>query len=102
VLIVSVFFFFFFLHFISPRILFPDGLGKRVVQFDSQGQALIEHGKEEIRYEQEPFPLHPGEVLQGKVQALPVVSQNQALRLKAKIDCTRRVRVTMTICFRGK
>lgn len=61
--------------------------GKKAIQYDSQGQALIEFGKEEIRYEQEPFPLHPGEVWKdGKIHPLIVVSQNQALRLKANID----------------
>ncbi len=40
------------------------------------------------RFEQEPFPLYPGEKLFGKVSPLQVVAPNTALRLKAIRDFT--------------
>ncbi len=61
-----------------------DADGKVVV--DKHGNAKLRHGDEEIRFEQEPFPLYPGEILRGKVQALQVVAPNTALRLRAIRD----------------
>jgi len=46
----------------------------------------LRHGDEEIRFEQEPFPLYPGEKLVGKINPLQVVAPNSALRLKAARD----------------
>jgi major vault protein len=61
-----------------------DTRGKPVV--DSNGNAKLRHGDEEIRFQQEPFPLYPGEELRGKVQALQVVAPNAALRLRCIRD----------------
>lgn len=40
------------------------------------------------RFEQDPFPLYPGEKLFGKVAALQVVAPNTAMRVKAIRDFT--------------
>jgi len=53
---------------------------------DDHGQIKLRHGDEEIRFEQEPFPLFPGEKLYGKVSPLQVVAPNAALRLRAIRD----------------
>ena len=55
---------------------------------DQYGQIRLSYGDEEIRFAQEPFPLHPGESLKGKVTRLQVVESNEALRLKAIRDFT--------------
>jgi major vault protein len=59
--------------------------GNKVI-VDSNGNAKLRHGDEEIRFTQEPFPLYPGEELRGKVQALQVVAPNTALRLRCIRD----------------
>jgi major vault protein len=41
-----------------------------------------------FRFEQEPFPLYPGEKVVGKVTPLQVIAANTALRLKAIRDFT--------------
>jgi len=57
------------------------------VVLDSHGQVRLKHGDEEIRFQQEPFPLYPGEKLVGgKVSPLQVVAPNAALRLRAIRD----------------
>jgi len=56
------------------------------VALDSNGQALVRWGDEEIRFEQEPFPLYPGEKLSGRVSPLQVVAPNTAFRLRALRD----------------
>jgi major vault protein len=53
---------------------------------DEHGNYKLRHGDEEIRFEQEPFPLYPGEKLFGKVSPLQVVAPNTALRLRAIRD----------------
>jgi major vault protein len=53
---------------------------------DENGNVKLRHGDEEIRFEQDPFPLYPGEQLNGKVQALQVVAPNCALRLRCIRD----------------
>lgn len=53
---------------------------------DANGQVRIRHGDEEIRFEQEPFPLYPGETLYGKVSPLQVVAPNTALKLRCIRD----------------
>ncbi len=50
---------------------------------DKHKQVKLRHGEQEIRFEQEPFPLYPGEKLNGPVQPLQIVEENTALRLKA-------------------
>jgi len=44
------------------------------------------HGDREYRFEQEPFPLYPGERLVGKMTPLTVVPDNAALLLRAERD----------------
>eukprot|EP01124_Arcella_intermedia_P035107 TRINITY_DN885_c0_g1_i1.p1 TRINITY_DN885_c0_g1~~TRINITY_DN885_c0_g1_i1.p1 ORF type:complete len:826 (+),score=106.85 TRINITY_DN885_c0_g1_i1:115-2592(+) len=61
-----------------------DSKGKTVT--DQAGQVKIRHGDEEIRFEQEPFALLPGEKLYGKVSPLQVVAPNSALKLRATRD----------------
>jgi len=56
------------------------------VATDNHGQVKLRHGDEEIRFEQEPFPLFPGEKLYGKVSPLQVVAPNAALRLRSIRD----------------
>lgn len=53
---------------------------------DNYGQFKIRHGDEDIRFQQDPFPLYPGETLKEKPQPLAVVNANQALRLRAVRD----------------
>jgi major vault protein len=53
---------------------------------DAHGQVKLRHGDEEIRFEQEPFPLYPGEQLYGKVSPLQVVAPLTALKLRATRD----------------
>jgi len=66
----------------------PVVIKDKVVQKDASGQAKLRHGDEEIRAEQDPFPLYPGEKLFGKVSPLQVVAPNTALRLKCIRDFT--------------
>jgi len=55
---------------------------------DRHGNVKLKHGDEEIRFEQDPFPLYPGEKLVGKVSPLQVVAPDSALRLRALRDFT--------------
>eukprot|EP01130_Rhizamoeba_saxonica_P000505 TRINITY_DN104_c0_g1_i10.p1 TRINITY_DN104_c0_g1~~TRINITY_DN104_c0_g1_i10.p1 ORF type:complete len:831 (+),score=294.27 TRINITY_DN104_c0_g1_i10:62-2554(+) len=61
------------------------------VIFDKNNQAVLRHGDEEIRFEQEPFALFPGEKLYGKVAPLQVVAPNTAIRLRAIRDLDDKV-----------
>jgi len=57
------------------------------VVLDQHGQVKLRHGEDEIRFEQnDPFPLFPGENIQGDIKPLLVVQPNSALRLRAKRD----------------
>jgi len=53
---------------------------------DGHGQVKLRHGDEEVRFENEPFPLYPGEQLYGKVSPLQVVAPLTALKLRATRD----------------
>lgn len=55
---------------------------------DKYGNVKLKFGDEEIRFEQEPFPLYPGERIVGKVNPLQVVGPNAALRLRCIRDFT--------------
>jgi major vault protein len=61
-----------------------DAKGKVIT--DDHGQVKLRHGDEEIRSEQEPFPLYPGEQLYGKLSPLQVVTPLTALKLRAIRD----------------
>ena len=55
----------------------------------SFGQVKIRQGDEEVRTADqypEPFPLFPGEALQGSIQKFKIIQQNQALKLVANRD----------------
>ncbi|CAG0913005.1 unnamed protein product [Notodromas monacha] len=56
------------------------------VLLDSWGQAKLQHAELEIRLEQDPFPLYPGEILSLKVTPLTVVVKGSALKLRATRD----------------
>ena len=45
-------------------------------------QVILQHAETEVRLEQDPFPLYPGEELEQPVKPLTVVPALQALRLK--------------------
>lgn len=53
---------------------------------DESGNVKLRFGDEEIRFDNEPFPLYPGESVVGKITPLQVVAVNTALRLKALRD----------------
>eukprot|EP01127_Copromyxa_protea_P006738 TRINITY_DN1672_c0_g1_i1.p1 TRINITY_DN1672_c0_g1~~TRINITY_DN1672_c0_g1_i1.p1 ORF type:complete len:341 (-),score=48.22 TRINITY_DN1672_c0_g1_i1:297-1319(-) len=53
---------------------------------DKFGMAKLAWGDEEIRLEQEPFPLYPGELWDKQVKPLRIIPANTALRLKATRD----------------
>ena len=56
------------------------------VLLDNVGQVRLQHAEEEIRLQQDPFPLYPGEELKLKVTLLRVVPALEALRLKVERD----------------
>jgi len=55
---------------------------------DTLNQVVLQFGELEVRLEQDPFPLYPGEVLTTPITALPVVPVLSALRLKVLRDFT--------------
>src|SRR3990167_6478762 len=55
---------------------------------NEHGNYKLRHGDEEIRYQQDPFPLYPGEKLFGNVTALQIVQPDSALRLRCLRDFT--------------
>jgi len=62
------------------------GKESKQVEVDESNNVKLRFGDEEIRFEQEPFPLFPGEQLFGKVNALQVVGPDAALRLRCIRD----------------
>eukprot|EP00092_Neocalanus_flemingeri_P014299 GFUD01015420.1.p1 GENE.GFUD01015420.1~~GFUD01015420.1.p1 ORF type:complete len:861 (+),score=260.41 GFUD01015420.1:161-2743(+) len=58
------------------------------VLLDNLGQVRLQHAEDEVRLQQEPFPLYPGEELKLKVTLLTVVPALEALRLKVSRDFT--------------
>lgn len=60
------------------------------LKFDKHGQVKVNIGDSEIRTAfdyKDPFPLYPGETL-GKIEKLPVVSRDHAIKLEALRDFT--------------
>jgi len=55
---------------------------------DTLNQVVLQFGELEIRLEQDPFPLYPGEVLTTPITALPVVPVLSALKLSVLRDFT--------------
>ena len=66
----------------NPVLVDKDGK----VMVDQNGQALLQHGDVEVRTEQAPFPLYPGERLEHAVRPLPTVPVNAAMRMEATRD----------------
>uniref|UniRef100_A0A646QDD3 Major vault protein n=1 Tax=Hemiscolopendra marginata TaxID=943146 RepID=A0A646QDD3_9MYRI len=54
-----------------------------VIRYDTAGQVKLRHADKEVRFDQEPFPLYPGEDLFQTVTPLKIVWSNTALRLQA-------------------
>ena len=61
-----------------------DGEGE--ILLDGMGQVRLEHAEDEVRLQQEPFPLYPGEELSLGVTLLKVVPALTALRLRVTRD----------------
>ncbi|GFR31627.1 major vault protein [Trichonephila clavata] len=59
---------------------------ENAVVYDNVGQIKLKHADLEVRLQQDPFPLYPGEVIHVGVTPLTVVPSNTALRLKAIRD----------------
>merc|ERR1711892_915527 len=53
---------------------------------DNLDQVVLEHAEEEVRLQQDPFPLYPGEDMKLKVTLLKVVPALSALRLRVSRD----------------
>jgi len=53
---------------------------------DKNANIRIKHQDEEIRFEQEPFPLYPGEKLVGKITPLTLLNPDSALLLRCVRD----------------
>jgi major vault protein len=70
----------------NPVVKDEDGSGRSLVRMDQNGQAVLRHGDQEIRFEQEPFPLYAGEQLNGTIKKLQIVEDKTALHLRAKRD----------------
>jgi major vault protein len=75
----------------NPVVRAADG----AVDADQYGQVRLQHAETEVRLEQEPFPLYPGEELDTPVRPLTTVLALTALRLRVTRDFvdgeTRRV-----------
>ena len=56
------------------------------VVLDRLGQLKLLHAETEVRLEQDPFPLYPGEELESRVQPLKVVHALTALKLRVTRD----------------
>lgn len=56
------------------------------IKYDVAGQVKLRHADHEVRLEQEPFPLYPGEELSQAVSPLRVVPPNTAIRIRAVRD----------------
>jgi len=66
----------------NPVIRTEDG----EVVTDDLGQVRLDHAEEEIRLQQDPFPLYPGEIIKAKVSLLKVVPALTALKLRVTRD----------------
>jgi len=63
-----------------------DGNNVEIVKVDDHGQHVLRYGDQEVRFEQDPFPLYPGEKLNGNVRKLQIIGDQSAYHLKAKRD----------------
>eukprot|EP01124_Arcella_intermedia_P026631 TRINITY_DN5052_c0_g1_i1.p1 TRINITY_DN5052_c0_g1~~TRINITY_DN5052_c0_g1_i1.p1 ORF type:complete len:428 (+),score=93.24 TRINITY_DN5052_c0_g1_i1:56-1339(+) len=76
---------------IANPVITTETHGKKEVALDQHGQALLRHGEQEVRLEQDPFPLYPGEVLVEKPKPLQILEANTALLLEASLDFEDRI-----------
>lgn len=60
------------------------------VLVDQHGAAVLRLGREEVRLNVDPFPLYPGETLKCQPTAIPHIDVNEALLLRARLDCRDR------------
>ncbi|NXU51451.1 MVP protein, partial [Turnix velox] len=70
---------------LNPVVRDPTG----AVELDDVGQARLRHADLDVRLNQEPFPLYPGEEIQQDITPLRTVRADMALRLQALLDFTR-------------
>jgi len=70
---------------ITEKVYDNEKLVDRVI-FDENGQVLLRYGDQEIRFEQEPFPLYAGEKINGTIKKLYVIEEKTAIHLRAKRD----------------
>lgn len=70
----------------NPVVITVGTDGKSQPVLDANGNYKLRFGDEEIRLEQDPFPLYPGEKLVSSVSPLQVVPVDAALRLKCMRD----------------
>jgi len=63
------------------------------VLLDKHGAAVLRLGREEVRLNCEPFPLYPGETLKCQPTPIPHIDVNEALLLRARLDCVDRAGV---------
>ncbi|KYQ91565.1 hypothetical protein DLAC_07332 [Tieghemostelium lacteum] len=61
-----------------------DKTGKIVM--DDYNQAKLKRGQKEIRFEQDPFPLYPGETMLGDFKQLEILVNGEAFVIKALFD----------------
>lgn len=57
--------------------------------YDKDGQVKVTHGDKEYRFYSkynEPFPLYPGEALEGDLNELTIVGENEAVKIRALRD----------------
>ncbi|XP_063963694.1 major vault protein-like [Lytechinus pictus] len=86
-----------------PCIIIPPGhyctIKDPIKKYKPGEPCELKHGHKEVQFHQEPFPLYPGESLEGAesllavgiskaIKPLPVVKANQAIRLIAQVDHT--------------
>ncbi|KAI0990483.1 hypothetical protein GJ496_001606 [Pomphorhynchus laevis] len=56
------------------------------VEYDYVGQAKLRWGDKEYRFEQQSFPLYPGEILDKPSTKMTIILPGQALHLRALVD----------------
>lgn len=61
--------------------------------FDVNNQARLNHGDQEIRFSQEPFPLYPGEIIQEAVTKQRVIERDKAFHLRAVRDFIEEIEI---------
>eukprot|EP01130_Rhizamoeba_saxonica_P014980 TRINITY_DN6627_c0_g1_i1.p1 TRINITY_DN6627_c0_g1~~TRINITY_DN6627_c0_g1_i1.p1 ORF type:complete len:436 (-),score=102.26 TRINITY_DN6627_c0_g1_i1:24-1307(-) len=60
--------------------------GQKIAVYDPKNQVKLRHGAKEVRLSQPPFPLYPGERIDGRIEKLSIVEEDCALKLLATSD----------------